>query len=344
MKNLFAAALPFIFIGAAYAQSPTITSANFVPTLGETFYGVNTTEPASGEGTAGANQVWNFGSIPNTGSLDPLQVIPVIGSLYEADYPTANLCTKSEPTVNLTAYSYYQTSGNDFILFREQVSGRQLTYTDNPIIAQFPLIYNSTYTDTYVATFPFNSGVRARTSGRVTSLVDGYGTLTTPIGTFTNVLRVKFIDIYSDSVSNWLLGNVDEIKYMYYKAGIHTPLLTFLHKRVNGAPTKRGSYLQSITVNTEEAQLALQLNMGVFPNPSASTAGSKIKLSLSEASECTVSLYDAIGMQVASQNMGELAAGEQILALPTTNELAKGIYFVRVQTKQGFATTKLTIN
>ncbi len=343
MKNLLTAALPFIFVGAANAQSPTITSANFLPVVGEIFNSYATTEPASGEGTAGVNQVWNFGAIPNTGSLDPSVVIPVAGSPYAASNPNANLCVRGGALPN-TTYGYYQTNSTDFITLGLYVgTSAQLTYTNPETIVHFPLTYNSTYTDTYATTINSSGSIFYRT-GTMTSLVDGYGTLTTPIGTYTNVLRVKLTDVFNDTFNGTPAGTYNQVSFLYYKAGTHNSLLSFTHSNNNGTASKSGSYLQSVTVNTEEAQLASQLNMSVFPNPSQGTASAKIKLSLLEASECTVSIYDAIGMQVASQNMGELAAGEQVMALPTTNELAKGIYFVRVQTKQGFATTKMTIN
>ncbi|MEM6327178.1 MAG: T9SS type A sorting domain-containing protein [Bacteroidota bacterium] len=77
----------------------------------------------------------------------------------------------------------------------------------------------------------------------------------------------------------------------------------------------------------------------VSPNPTRGAA--EVSLSLPEASEVTVSVFDAMGREVGSVRQAT-AAGSHRLGVPVGG-LAPGVYVVRVESPSGTATRRLTV-
>ncbi len=65
------------------------------------------------------------------------------------------------------------------------------TYTDPLIDFKFPITYLQQFTDTYQFNTVSGGIGNSTEAGQVDYTVDGYGTIITPVGTFSNVLRIK---------------------------------------------------------------------------------------------------------------------------------------------------------
>ena len=78
----------------------------------------------------------------------------------------------------------------------------------------------------------------------------------------------------------------------------------------------------------------------VFPNPAADRA--TLAFELSAPSAATIDLVDVLGRSVLVVSQGMRSAGPVSLSVPTS-DLAPGLYFVRVATDSGVATTSLTV-
>lgn len=87
------------------------------------------------------------------------------------------------------------------------------------------------------------------------------------------------------------------------------------------------------------AALAL-LEIRVFPNPS--TGSASVRLSLREASELTLQVYDAIGRIVVTPVSTQLGAGAHVLPLDLT-ALPRGVYVVRASSAGGSALARVVV-
>lgn len=65
-------------------------------------------------------------------------------------------------------------------------------------------------------------------------LADGFGTLTTPSGTYPNVLRLRTVRISGDSSSTGYVENEQDTFYRWYAAGYADYLFTWERYDANG--------------------------------------------------------------------------------------------------------------
>jgi hypothetical protein len=139
--------------------------------------------PAGSPGAGGANQTWNLSAIPATPSATMTIVSP--GSTpCGSSFPSANWAQD----ISGAQYNYYASTSAQLEVLGEQFPSScsgGITYTSPKTVLQFPFNYTNSFTDTY------STGTG---TGTVTTTYDGYGTLITPSGTYTNVTRVTFTD------------------------------------------------------------------------------------------------------------------------------------------------------
>jgi PKD repeat protein len=78
-------------------------------------------------------------------------------------------------------------------------------YTSPDVLYQFPMNYNDTYTNTSALALDLTAlglPVSLSNTGERTTLVEGWGSLTTPFGTFTNTLKLKSTVVETTSITN----------------------------------------------------------------------------------------------------------------------------------------------
>ena len=82
-------------------------------------------------------------------------------------------------------------------------------------------------------------------------------------------------------------------------------------------------------------------SMNVYPNPMTNTA--TVDFNLTEASDVTITLVNALGQSVLTENLGNLGAGEQNYSL-NAETLSNGLYFLNIKAGNGTITKKVSIN
>lgn len=144
-------------------------------------------------GPAGANQTWDFSQYAGVATTSQTNT-DCPGNPNCADFPAANkLGITGAGAGNNTTYNYSVFANNEYSTIGSknvQANGtvEKYTYVDPSLIAIYPITYQQTFSDNWsVQSDPagYNS------SGSRTVTVDGYGTLITPLGTFSNTLRIK---------------------------------------------------------------------------------------------------------------------------------------------------------
>lgn len=265
MKNIFFSSLLCLLSNPFFAQ-PVITNNDLLK-VGD----VVATQPCAtitfNAGGAGANQTWDFSQLTAEGPQDTTFYILPAGTPYAANYPSSNIVGK----FGSDGYGYYQTSG-DLLLFWGQADPTTALVLTNPATYfKSPTTYGTFILDTIAGTL--SSGpLSGSVLGRVFFQGDGYGALTTPGGSYTDVLRIKTVTVAEATIP--FLGTIIDsvFNYSWYKLGVKSPVLEMIEDTQwsGGAvvsQTRYVNYFISLTSGaTEPIDVAMPL-IRVFPNP-----------------------------------------------------------------------------
>jgi hypothetical protein len=139
------------------------------------------TDPGSAtEPSNGADQTWDLSTI----TLQPigtLDFISAAGTPYAATYPAANWVWRQNVTGLGSQYMYLNFSSSAVEVLATGVPLETNNYTNPKTVLQFPFSLGQSVTDTYTD----NDGTSS-----VTWTYAGHGTAITPVGTFSNIVKV----------------------------------------------------------------------------------------------------------------------------------------------------------
>lgn len=210
-------------------------------------------------GPAGANVTWDYSNASAYTTAALLVEAPSTTS-YGSSFSTSTACL-TVPVQN--TYQYF--TGNGSLNYTGAVgNGTVIAYSDPEKFLEFPIQFGASLIDQFESNF-ISSGFSWLRTGTVSSLVDGYGTLITPAGTYTDVLRVKIVEAYSDYCADLSFINYyDNEMYHYYKAGGHYPLAFSSYADFAGTIVESFQYVD-VNVGIKEANLLAETS--VYPNP-----------------------------------------------------------------------------
>ncbi len=263
-------------------------------------------------GSAGANQTWNYAwLVPATTNSPDIYVntVAVNTAPYYFAFPSANNCQKVSFTYNsflFESYSFSKVDNTGIETFGASNSaGVSSQYSDTPFIP-LPLQYGDNYVDTYQTTTD-------PTPTSTNNTYDAYGTLTTPYGTFTNVVRIKQV---GDESTN----------YSWIKASPYIPLMSIHVDNVSGNITY-------VTVHENTGGLSVNGNSIsqkaiLYPNPV--TDYINLKFSDNQVPD-KVMITDSAGKTLLSQTY---------ISQINVESLAAGVYFLNVQSGENSYQTK----
>jgi hypothetical protein len=319
-------------ISAVFSNAqPVLTATGVNPVIGESFtlFNGNYVSP----GSAGAGQTWNLSGISGS-SAGLTNVVAPSSTTYGSSFPTATVAANN--TTASTVNYYKPTSGaweNHGV-----VSGTTVIPYSNPEdFLHFPFSYTNTYTDSWAGQFVSGSYTFYRT-GTTTVTADGYGTLITPTATYSNVMRVHFVQVYKDSafvgVPYVITYNNDE--YMWYKNGAHVQVaLVYTLTTSAGGPYTGGSYVTG-TVGMEEASKFIS-SSDLFPNPAADQI--TLNFTLTENKKVELKIINALGQQSGITQNTDGISGENSIEVDVTS-LNPGIYFAQMMLDGNVTQTK----
>lgn len=360
LKNYFFAFL-FTVSLTSFAQL-TINSSD-LPNGGEnirTSVAVTTTENPA---LTGAGYTWDFTSL--TPSLQRNEIFDAAGTYtgyYNALYSqftgvpttygkvnfTASLLPIPGMTVSM-AYDFFRKSSTSL----KQVG---LAYTLNDSL---PLPFEYTLAD-YVYNFPLNYGnsdscnfkysphhiIPAGTlpfyyggTGKRINEVDGWGTLTTPYGSFPT-LRIKSTvtqtdTIFLDSVTGGILfPRPTKIEYKWLTPGAKVPLLQIDENIVLGA-SQVTSIIYIDSLRSEVPYIGINeigstSEFTVFPNPA--TEEINVQYTMTVSGKVNINIYNSLGQLISVVADGITLAGKQTISLNTKAlGLKAGVYFISLE-------------
>jgi PKD domain/Secretion system C-terminal sorting domain len=260
MKKKYFTILLFVAFINSNAQA-TYTSANYA-LVGDSFYISSATNLNLDFESTGENFNWNFENLVATSQVQlqfrnptqtgyspflfPFIYFPSNTNLSSTDGTSNALNIPGQAIEISDSNDYYKKNATDV---RQVASAFKLgyngitipvqnQYSSPDIIYQFPINYGNTHTSNseYTTTIP-TLLYRNRQLAR-TNTVDGWGTVTTPFGTFSNTLRITTNLVENDTIS--LLGTglpriirtTRELKWMDTSKKI--PVLTVTQTNLNG--------------------------------------------------------------------------------------------------------------
>jgi hypothetical protein len=336
----------------SFAQSPlNISYTDFLNSLSQlsstqaTYNDTNTAGLQALVNQTGANQTWNFQSLPpfvlDTSSNNfNGTFIAYSQSLPEADsFPTATN-VETSTTAGITSYYFYEINSSGFYALGASQDSMGL----NPKIVQtvtppeetyaFPLTYPmAPWSSTSVVTQEGLSGTE-----EVDGSVDGWGTYSLPgNNTPIQALRIKTKTIESSSNGSFVYADTS-----YSFRWISSPGYSATISANANQIATRASYAtpgaQNIVLNNTPSS---QYSIFVGSNPISSPTN--VSFTLPSEAPVRISLMDALGKQSQVLLNGMAHAGVNMLPLdPAT--LMNGTYFLRIESAGNASTQKVIVN
>ncbi|MBD3638657.1 MAG: T9SS type A sorting domain-containing protein [Crocinitomicaceae bacterium] len=203
--------LTFITLISGYAESQiTLDSTNFA-TIGWVVQEARDSLPTVAPGNSGANQTWDLSGL-DTHTVDTLTFTNPNWTQGGTDFPDANLAIYNHGD-SMHTYINNSYSGAEMLGIGGDVFGAGYTtikFDPTQTFTQWPMNYQDSFNDSsgIDETFYLGQGPTGPDSARFKQLnetfvdVDGWGSVTTPLGTF-DALRTYTITINTDSIWIW---------------------------------------------------------------------------------------------------------------------------------------------
>lgn len=352
MKKSLLCIAAFAF-GSALTAQITISQGDLAP-LYSGVHQINDTTPTVMPGNAGANQTYNLAALNNQ-STDTIIFTQPQFTPNGANFPGSN--TVAVFNTN-QAFVYFNSSPTSF-----QITGQaadpigsgliDIPFSDYEKVLDLPCNYNTGFVDTargegwtYLGYDPgvgfVIDSVHIRTTIHKTSVADGWGNLTTPLGTYP-VLRINTTRLQIDSadiqtMNTWIydayIVNDSVRTYTYYANGIGFPLAELTDYQDFGSITSATWIATLPQQNVGVSEFANETNMNVYPNPSVETVtfvsnGSNIAL---------INILDINGRIVKTANV---TADQTSI---NVSDLSSGMYFYQAVSENGTILEKGKLN
>ncbi|HSH68114.1 MAG TPA: T9SS type A sorting domain-containing protein [Bacteroidia bacterium] len=363
MKNYIFLNLSLLFTLTSVAQI-TITSAD-MPDVNDSLYvsttlSVGTHNPAE----TGANFNWDYADLKPALQLSQKFVGPTkFPSIYSFLFNSFNtsygknnplLTSLPIPGVNITvAYDFYKESAASLnqvgVGFEINEIPLPFIYKHPDFIYRFPMEYLKTDS----CNFDFGLAVPGYgyygQKGHRHNIVDGWGQLTTPFGTFSTLRILSLVDITdtlyleSDSIGVPFKRPL-KYEYKWLAAGSKIPVLQIDGMLVSNQPVYTATFIDSlrkdvIHVGIDETSKE-DPGATVYPNPARDQF--RLSYQVNEKSLVTITVMDMLGKEVlqAFNEIQPAGTHDQII---NVSALPSGIYFVKVGTGTSASVQKISV-
>ena len=355
-----------MLISSALSAQITISSSD-MPNAGDSILISVTNSVGSIDPTlTGASYSWDYSTLtPNLQRYEkfdnPLTFpspFNLIFNIFNTSYGRDNNTITSIPIPGLTfdaAYDFIKESSSKLrqIGAGYTINGTPLPflYSSDDVIYRFPMNYLNTDSCDYQFGLPIPTiGYYGQTGHRV-NVVDGWGALTTPYGTF-NALRIKSTVAAVDTINIFGFGtNIPRplrYEYKWLAAAKEIPVLEVDANDIGGIVTVTNvQYIDSIIPGVPMLGIAensaANFNSSVFPNPFVDNM--TVQYNLTEKTHLMMIITDIFGKTVAEVvNETQSAGAHQQLVNVTDLGLSSGVYFFIIQTDSAREVHKIVVS
>lgn len=302
------------------------------PQAGTSYTNHNINPSSVTVGSDGANITWDFSGVVETSTTTSQYMAPA-STPYETSFPGSNMSTYNA-SGGIYSYLNYNNSYYDMV-GAYSPSGVVLYYSNNERIMTFPFTYNSVSNDDFVCDF-VSGGYDFHRSGSVVMTCVGYGTLILPFGTYTNILKLKMEETYTDEYdvgTGPQIINYTSANYYWYTPGVPEPLfaITALTSSMAGT-SEYAFYLDQNDITLYLNNFISDNNISIYPNPVID------KLTIEYNNEANKSIkYQIIDLRGSIVLEDVLYMNNEI----DISNFSAGIYMLKLQTENEIKTYKI---
>lgn len=340
MKHLFILLISVLIFFQAGAQI-TITSAD-MPSVGDTVRTSIALNPEAFDfSQTGANYSWDFSGLnPVNQRVDTFLAVSSTPVVFWPFFITsADLANTFNPATllpglpDVMAYRFLENSNS-----RYQDLGYGLIFEGTPIplkysnadeIYQFPMSFGQTYSDDALLELALPDVGYVLLERSRQNTIDGWGTLTTPYGSF-EVLRyksevVEYDSLFINGTGQAVARNYTE--YHWLAQGMDVPLLQVTLDEALGNVVVYQDSARVINVGLFESQKA-HTALQVYPNPASQN--SKVIVDAKKATIASLSIFDQQGKMV-YRDQRQLMQGQNVIFLNANQHFkGKGLYTIQI--------------
>jgi hypothetical protein len=349
--KLLVAFAAFVWMGTAAFAQITVTNTN-VATIGKLIRQTTDTTPVVSiiPGPPGTNQIWNFSAL-HTQKVDTFVFEDPTWTTYGVNFPASNIAAVL-PRQNTDEYLLNTTGGLFIEGAAAELPGSGNQWLNEHMVPAsklmtWPSSYNTNYTDNYMITgkayWTPNAGVdsvRIKNVIMSNCVVDAWGSVTTPLGTFASIRqkrhKVEADSTWARAVSGaWTLVSHSLDTLDHYDWWTNDPTIGFplVGMDMMSHATVPSNVQWLIAAPTPQAVIELADISGfiAYPNP----ANDYINIRLKPEDVASIAVLDMSGRNVLGM--------EKVVDATTrlnTESLNNGMYFLVVTGNSGQRSVK----
>jgi len=275
-------------------------------------------------GDTGANQTWDFSNLSTIDTVTEWVLSPS-ATPHGSMYPTATFVEKHSDGTYVYAHA---TADSGYLVgFEDSVNQFVIQYSNSMLFAVRPISYGDTATDSFVMNYS-SSSLNFPGKGQSSIIADGYGTLILPNASYSNVLRLKIMQVEADTSTPPYITTI--ITYGWWD-NIHNSALLKIDS--TNSPTYISQdvlYMISEAVPTGVKQVSIEENL-LYPNPVRDMAYFETK------DKGAITITNQIG-----QLAGSFLVEKDVTEIPTNN-ITAGLYYIAFQTEKYRQVLKLLV-
>jgi hypothetical protein len=356
--------IPFLLLLFNFSFAQITLTENDFASPDDTVRFSQTNQTSTDYSIAGAANIWDFSSLTANSQIlreytsigfSPVQL--TFGLFAPQDYQASYFIPETALDfsqlsgflpVTLSDARSYQKSTNDSITkvgYSIKVSGVDVAFKSDTIETKykFPMDFQQVFSTkgyTFIDLSPATD-LKVKQHRNVTSTIDGYGQVILPIGTY-EVLRLKREINEIDSVYQSFFGApswfgappIQTTEYEWIGQNKKDVLLKIVVNSANGVDQIQTIEYQDIYLGLDASLIDKNLEASVFPNPTMNSfqihSNSILK---------NIHLFDATGTIL--ETTTNLNSQQSSFDL---EPYSPGIYFVKLESKSGFKTIRVTKN
>jgi hypothetical protein len=314
-----------------------------IANIGFSIRQANDTLPTVTPGPSGASQTWNFTNL-NNHYMDTLLFTNPNWTPYGGSFPGSNLCLMFGTS---GFYAYLRNNSNSLEILGQAgdfgFGPMVIDLNPDELILPYPFTYNGTYNNTskYSVQFPFPQppmdSLRVKNTTIKSGNADAWGTVTTPLASNVQVLRIREQRISIDSVfahitfpaPSWQFMQESRdttIEYSYWAKNTGN---NYGFPLVNISTDAQGQVTSANWLQAAPAQTGIEENelssISTYPNPGVN----EIFFDCSKGNFARITLVDATGKEVLA-----VPAGNKVVKVDVAH-LDAGTYFYYASDREG---------
>lgn len=363
----FATILLLLIYTYVYAQ-PVITTS-WAPKVDDVVRSLSnfSEDMTISSGDSGANVEWDFGSVVGQGDNNLWEQIFVepSESNFGDLFPEADLAKLPLHPGPIYFTLFYEVDDEEYKQVGFGLEGdlpASNVYLDPSTLMKFPFEFEDSFTDEFATeSITVDGGTESFITSSSVVTADAYGTLITPLDSYTDVIRVKLESVSRDSMvrpvsaynpaGSYTINETHFTTYEWYKNSLN-PLV--IHRTTSSVVTQYipGEdpivefssdgfdffwYAYEETISKVERDLSEMEILRSGPNP---TQGDfEITMNSNNAKQVTIDVYNALGFPVMHAKQS-LMPGRNII---TTNleTLPSGHYILQLKDKSSLQSFKV---